>query len=404
MRSKTRFINMLGILAAWLMSFPALAQKTYDPGVTDTEIKIGQTIPYSGPAAGFAPIGRAMTAYFQKINDEGGINGRKINLLSRDDSLSPPRAVDETRRMVENDGVWAIVGSFGSPTNAATQKYLHAKKIPSVLINSGAEQFSDFKRWPWSQGFQPNNRDKGAIYAKYILQKHSTAKVGVIYQNDDFGRDFLAGLRAGLGDNASRLIVKELSYEASDPTLDTQLVSMKGAGVTVLVNIATIKFTAQAIRKMGEMEWKPVHMISDAAASIKSVLEPAGLDRSVGVITVAFRMDPNDPAFASEPGMTEYRDFMAKYLPGSNANDSLYSMGFVMAKLFEQAVKQCGDNLTRANLMKQMTSMRGVAVPMLLPGITVNTTPEHPVSIQQQKLFQFDGKQWVPISEVLSSR
>lgn len=375
------------------------------PGVTETEIRIGNTTPYSGPAAGFAPVGKAMAAYFQKVNDEGGVNGRKITFISRDDSFSPPRTVEETRRLVESDGVWAIVGAFGSSTSKATQKYLNNKKVPSVLINSGASAFAELEKSPWSQSFQPTNFDKGVIYAQYVIKNYPDAKVGILFQNDDFGRDTVMGFRYALGKRAETTIVKELGYEPADPTVDSQLLSLRAAGTTVLLDIATIKFTAQAIRKLSEMQWKPAHLISDAAASIQGVLEPAGLDNSVGVLTQSYRIDPSDPLYTSDTGMREYRAFMAKYMPTADPLEGLYGMGYQMAAAFVNLVRLCGNDLSRENLMRQVANIKNMKnVPLMRPGIEITTSPKHPSLFQQLIIDRFDGKKWVAASDVLSAR
>ncbi|MCG6203396.1 ABC transporter substrate-binding protein [Rhodopseudomonas sp. HC1] len=383
-------------------SAPATA-KNYGPGVTDTEVKIGQTMPYSGPASSFAAIGKAMTAYFEKLNAAGGINGRKINLISLDDGYSPSKAVEQTRRLVESDEVLAIVGTFGSPTNFAIQKYLNTKKVPGLFLGTGANRVSEPQTYPWSMGWQPNNHAKGVIYAKYLLKERPTAKVAVMYQNDDFGRDYAKGFRDGLGDKASSMIVKELSYEITEPTADSQILLLKSTGADVFLNISTPKFSAQAIKKMAETKWDALHLLSDAAGSISSTLVPAGLENSKGVITVAFRKDPNDPAWAEDPGMKDYLAFMKQYMPNADPSETYYVFGYATAQTFEHVLKACGDDLTRENLMKQAASIKDLELPILLPGIKLNTSATHFTPMSQEQLMQFDGTRWKPIGTVIDA-
>ncbi|RED41924.1 amino acid/amide ABC transporter substrate-binding protein (HAAT family) [Rhodopseudomonas thermotolerans] len=377
--------------------------KNYGPGVTDTEVKIGQTMPYSGPASSFAAIGRAMTAYFEKLNAEGGVNGRKINLISLDDGYSPSKAVEQTRRLVESDEVLAIVGTFGSPTNFAIQKYLNVKKVPGLFLGTGANRVSEPKTYPWSMGWQPNNHAKGVIYAKYLLKERPNAKVAVLYQNDDFGRDYAKGFRDGLGDKADSMILKELSYEVTEPTVDSQILLLKSTGADVFLNISTPKFSAQAIKKMTETKWEALHLLSDAAGSISSTLVPAGLENSKGVITVAFRKDPNDPVWANDPGMKQYLDFMKQYMPNADPSETYYVFGYATAQTFEHVLRACGDNLTRENLMKQAASIKDLELPILLPGIKLNTSATHYTPMSQEQLMQFDGTRWKPIGTVIDA-
>ncbi|MBI5131645.1 MAG: ABC transporter substrate-binding protein [Rhodopseudomonas palustris] len=391
--------------AACILASPTVQAdgKTYGPGVTDTEVKIGQTMPYSGPASSFAAIGRAMTAYFEKLNAEGGVNGRKINLISLDDAYSPTKAVEQTRRLVESDEVLAIVGTFGSPTNFAIQKYLNVKKVPGLFLGTGANRVSEPKTYPWSMGWQPNNHAKGVIYAKYLLEHRPQAKVAVLYQNDDFGRDYAKGFRDGLGGKADTMIVKELSYEITEPTVDSQILILKATGADVFLDISTPKFSAQAIKKMAETKWDALHLLSDAAGSISSTLVPAGLENSKGVITVAFRKDPNDPAWADDPGMKQYLAFMKQYMPDANPSETYYVFGYATAQTFEHVLKNCGDDLTRENLMKQATSIKDLQLPMMLPGILLNTSATHFTPMSQEQLMQFDGTRWKPIGNVIDA-
>ncbi|MDA9476556.1 branched-chain amino acid ABC transporter substrate-binding protein [Bradyrhizobium sp. CCBAU 65884] len=386
------------------LSFPAFSQeKNYGPGVTDTEVKIGQTMPYSGPASSFAAIGRAMSAYFQKVNSEGGVNGRKINLISLDDGYSPPKAVEQARRLVESEEVLAIVGTFGSPTNFATQKYLNAKKVPSLFLGTGANRVSEPAAYPWSMGWQPNNHAKGVIYGKYLQKERPNAKIAVLFQNDDFGRDYVKGLRDGLGDKAATMIVKELSYEVAEPTIDSQILVLKATGADVLVNISTPKFAAQAIKKMAETKWDALHLLSDAAGSLSSTLVPAGLENSKGIITVAFRKDPNDAAWADDPGMKEYLGFMKQYMPEANPSETYHVFGYATAQTFVHVLKNCGNDLTRENLMKQATSIKDLELPIMLPGIKFNTSATRYTPMSEEQLMQFDGVNWKPIGEVIDA-
>lgn len=383
-------------------SAPALAGN-YGPGVTDTEVKIGQTMPYSGPASSFAAIGRSMTAYFQKVNAEGGVNGRKISLISLDDSYSPPKAVEQTRRLVESDEVFAIVGTFGSPTNFAIQKYLNSRKVPSLFLGTGANRVSEPATYPWSMGWQPNNHAKGAIYAKYVLREKPNAKVAILYQNDDFGRDYAKGFRDGLGEKAGSIIVKELSYELSEPTVDSQIVQLRATGADVFLDLSTPKFTAQAIKRMAETKWDALHLLSDAAGSIASTLVPAGLENSKGVITVAFRKDPNDPIWKDDPGMKEYLAFMKQYMPDGNPSETYYVFGYATAQTFVHVLEKCGNDLTRENLMKQATSIKDLQLSIMLPGIMFNTSPTRYTPMSQEQLMQFDGTKWIPIGDVIDA-
>ena len=378
-------------------------EKNYGPGVTDSEVKIGQTMPYSGPASSFAAIGRSMAAYFQKMNAEGGVNGRKINLISLDDGYSPPKAVEQTRRLIESDEVLAIVGTFGSPSNFATQKYLNAKKVPSLFLGTGANRVSEPATFPWSMGWQPNNHAKGVIYAKYLLKERPNAKIAVLFQNDDFGRDHLKGLRDGLGDKASTMIVKELSYEIAEPTIDSQILVLKASGADVLVDISTPKFAAQAIKKMAETKWDALHLLSDAAGSISSTLVPAGLENSKGVITLLFRKETTDQKWADDPGMKEYLSFLKQYMPEANPAETLYLFGYATAQTFVHVLQNCGNDLTRENLMKQATNIKDLELSTMLPGIKLNTTPTRYTPLSQEQLVQFDGVTWKPISEVIDA-
>lgn len=378
------------------------ADKQYDPGASDTEIKIGQTMPYSGPASGYGTQGRAEAAYWKMINSQGGINGRKITLLSMDDGYSPPKTVEQTRKLVEQDEILANIGSLGTPTNSAIQKYLNGKKIPHILISTGASKWNDAKNFPWTTPFYPPYAQEAKIYAKYILKELPNAKIGVIYQNDDFGKDYLRGFKEGLGEKAD-LIVKELSYEVTDPTIDSQIVNVKSAGADVLMTITTPKFGAQAIRKVTDLAWKPTHFIVSVSSSIGGVLEPAGLEASTGLITaLAFKV-VGDPTWDSDKGVQDYLAFMKQWYPEGNPIDGSNQTGYTSAQFTALILKNCGDVLTRENVLKQATNISKASLPLLLPGITVSVTPTDYSTFDTFKLAKFDGKTWKFFGENLST-
>jgi ABC-type branched-subunit amino acid transport system substrate-binding protein len=380
---------------------PAHAQKKYDPGASDTEIKIGQTMPYSGPASAYGTIGRVEAAYFKMLNDHGGINGRKIDLISVDDGYSPPRTVEATRRLVEQDEVLFEFQPLGTAPNVAIHKYMNAKKVPQLFVATGATMWGDPKHFPWTMGWQPSYQTEGKIYAKDILANHPNAKIGVLYQNDDYGKDLLKGLKDGLGAKASTMIVKEASYEVTDPSIDSQILSLKDSGADVFVNIATPKFAALAIRKAYDSGWKPVHYLNNVALSIGAVLKPAGLEKSVGLITAAYLKDATDPEWANDPAMNEYKAFLKKYYPEANVVDSSNVYGYSAAMTLEQVLKQCGDNLTRENVMKQAASLKHLQLPLARPGIEVNTGPDDFFPFEAEQLARFDGTRWVAYGKVI---
>ena len=387
-----------------LVSATALlaADKKYDPGASDTEIKIGQTMPYSGPASAYGTQGRAEAAYWQMVNSQGGINGRKITFLSMDDGYSPPKTVEQTRKLVEQDEILADIGSLGTPTNSAIQKYLNSKKIPHLLISTGASKWNDAKNFPWTTPFYPPYAQEAKIYAKYIVKQIPDAKIGIIYQNDDFGKDYLKGFKEGLGDKAS-LIVKELSYEVTDPTIDSQVVNLKSAGADVLLTITTPKFGAQAIRKVADLGWKPTHFIVSVASSIGGVLEPAGLEASTGLITALATKVVGDPAWDSDQGVQDYLAFMKKWYPEGNPIDGSNQIGYTSAQFTAIILKNCGDVLTRENVLKQATNLSKISLPLLLPGVTVSVTPTDYSTFDTFKLAKFDGKTWKFFGDNLST-
>jgi branched-chain amino acid transport system substrate-binding protein len=384
-----------------LSASAALAQKKYDPGASDTEIKIGNIMPYSGPASAYGTIGKAEAGYFKKINDEGGINGRKINFVSVDDGYSPPKAVEMARRLVEQDQVLLVFQSLGTPSNSAIHKYMNAKKVPQLFVATGASKWNDAKNFPWTMGWQPNYQTEAAIYAKHILQTKPDAKIAVLYQNDDYGKDLLKGFEDELGDKAKKMIVAKVSYETSDPTVDSQIVQLQGSGANVFLNVTTPKFAAMAIRKAYDIGWKPVHYVNNVGASIGAVLVPAGLEKSIGLISTAYLKDPLDSAWKDDKGMKDWYAFMAKYYPDGDLKDGGNVFGYAAAQTLVQVLKQCGDNLTRENVMKQAASLKDLQLAILLPGIKINTSPTDFAPIQAEQLIRFDGKQWVRFGEVI---
>jgi ABC-type branched-subunit amino acid transport system substrate-binding protein len=371
----------------------ALAQKKYDTGVTDTEIKIGNIIPYSGPASAYGSVGKAMAGYFKKINDEGGINGRTINFISYDDAYSPPKAVEQTRKLVESDEVLAVFGALGTPSNTAIQKYLNAKKVPQLFLATGATKWNDPKAFPWTMGWLPSYQSEGRIYAKYLLKEKPDAKIAVFYQNDDFGKDYLKGLQDGLGAKKTMIIAEE-SYELSEPSVDSHIVKLKATGADVLVIFTTPKFGAQTIKKVGELSWKPMQIIANVSASTANVMKPAGLDFAQGVISATYAKDSTDPQWNDDPGMKEYKAFLAKYVPEVNIADSSALTGYNIAQTMAAVLKQCGDDLTRANVMKQAASINGLQQGGLLPGILIKTSATDFSPIEQLQLMRFKGERW----------
>jgi branched-chain amino acid transport system substrate-binding protein len=388
-------------LLVLLASGNALAQKKYDAGASDTEIKIGQNAPFSGPASSYSILSKVQTAYIKAVNDRGGINGRKITLLSRDDAYSPPKSVEVIRQLVEDDQVLAIVSPFGTPTNAAMQKYLNGNHVPQLLVQSGASRWNSPKDFPWTTPYSPFYDTEGEIFASYLLQNKPDAKIAVLYQADDIGRDYLKGLRAGLGDKAATMIVKEANYQATDPTIDSQIVTLKDSGADVVLLAAQNKFTAQAIRKIHELGWKPQLLLTSIANSVAGVLAPAGLEASTGAITTTIYKVPDDPTWADDKGMKDYLAFMKENLPGSSPNDITAITGYNAIEIAVEILKRCGDDLTRDNVLKQATNLKGLKVSMLINGITIQTTPENYAAIEQTRFAKFDGKSWVLFGELV---
>jgi branched-chain amino acid transport system substrate-binding protein len=372
------------------------------PGITDTEIKIGQTMPYSGPASAYGVVGRSEIAYFKMINEMGGVNGRKLNLISVDDGYSPPKTVEQTRRLVEQEGIAFIFGSLGTPCNAAIRSYLNDNKVPQLLISTGAAMFDDPQHYPWPMGNIPNYQTEAHIFAKHILATMPAAKIGVLYQNDGVGKDYLIGLRAGLGVDHAAMIIKEASYEVSEPTVDSQVVTLQGSGADVLVIAATPKAAAQTIRKVYDIGWMPARYLSYVSSSVAVVLKPAGLDKSKGLITGVFGKDPTDPRWKDDPGYKAWTAFVAKYLSATDLIDVNAIIGFNAAAMLIQVLKQCGDDLSRDNIMRQAANLKDLELPMLLPGIKVNTSPDNYRVIRQLQLATFNGASWEQFGDVLS--
>ncbi|QIG95904.1 MULTISPECIES: ABC transporter substrate-binding protein [unclassified Bradyrhizobium] len=381
-------------LAIALSVTPAAAQKKYDIGATDTEIKIGQTVPFSGPASAYAGIGKTQAAYLKMINDQGGINGRKLNLIQYDDAYSPPKAVEQVRKLVEGDEVLFTFQIIGTPSNAAVQKYLNTKKVPQLLASTGASRFSDPQNAPWTIAFNPNYQSEGRIYAKYILANHPNAKIGIFYQNDDLGRDYITGLKSGLGDKAASMIVAEVSYELTDPTVDSQIVKLRASGADLIYDASTPKFAAQAIRKIADLNWTPVHILDINASPVSATLKPAGLDISKGIISTNYGKDPADPQWKDDPGVKAYFAFMDKYYPEGDKLNTVNTYGYSTAELLIQVLKQCGDDLTRDNLMKQVTSLKKFVPSLALPGMSITTGPNDYRINKQMQMMKFNGERW----------
>ena len=394
------FSAALAVLAA--TSSGALAQKKYDVGATDTEIKIGNIMPYSGPASAYGVIGKTEDAYFKKINAEGGINGRKINFISYDDAYSPPKTVEQARKLVESDEVLFIFNSLGTPPNSAIQKYMNTKKVPQLFVATGATKWNDPKEFPWTMGWQPNYQSESRIYAKYILKEKPNAKIAILYQNDDYGKDYVKGLKDGLGAKAASMIVAEDSYETTQPTIDSNIVKLKSTNADIFFNVTTPKFAAQAIKKMAESEWKPLHFLNNVSASIGSVMKPAGFDNSQGIISSNYLKDTSDPQWKDDAGMKAFDEFLTKYFPEGNRVDGSVMYGYTVAQGLVYVLKACGDNLTRENIMKQAASINGLELGGLLPGIKVQTSATDFAPLSQLQLMRFKGEKWDLFGDIIS--
>ncbi|HEX9184275.1 MAG TPA: ABC transporter substrate-binding protein [Burkholderiales bacterium] len=395
-----KLVPIAALLAAALASPAALAQKKYDPGANDKEIRIGNTNPYSGPASAYGTIGKAIGAYFNMVNDQGGINGRKVVWVSYDDGYSPPKTVEMVRKLVEQDQVLFVFQTLGTPPNTAIHKYMNMKKVPQLHVATGATKWNDPKNFPWTMGWQPNYQTEGRIYAQHILANNPKAKIGILYQNDDYGKDYLKGMKDGLGDKVG-MIVKEVSYEVTDPTVDSQIVQLQASGADTFFNITTPKFAAQAIRKVYDIGWKPTHYINNVSASIGSVLKPAGLEKSVGLISTQYLKDPLDEQWKNDTAVKEWEAFMKKYYPEGNLADASNMYGYTVAQTLHQVLKQAGNDLTRANIMKQAGSMKGYRAETMLPGIRINTDAGDFAPIESVQLIRFDGQQWKRFGQIM---
>jgi len=393
---------VIAALAASLTATSAYAQKKYDVGANDKEIKVGQTVPFSGPASAYATIGKAQAAYIKMINDQGGVNGRKINLIQYDDAYSPPKTVEQVRKLVEGDEVLLTFQIIGTPPNAAVQKYLNARKVPQLFAATGASRFTDPKHFPWTMGFNPSYFVEGRIYGQYILKEHPNAKVGVLYQNDDLGKDYLNGIKAGLGDKAAKMIVAEASYELSEPTIDSQILKIKDSGADLFFSASTPKQAAQAIKKIAELGWHPVQILDINATSVGAVMKPAGLEASKGVISVGYVKDPADASWKDDAGTKRYLAMMQKYYPDGDKDSSFNVYGYITAQLLVKVLQQCGDDLTRENVLKQATHLTNVDLDMLLPGISVTTTPTDYRVNKQFQMARFNGERWERYGDIIT--
>ncbi|AWL91891.1 MULTISPECIES: ABC transporter substrate-binding protein [Bradyrhizobium] len=391
-----------GLALCTAMSSPALAQKKYDSGASDTEIRIGNIMPYSGPASAYAAIGKAEEAYFRKVNAEGGINGRKIKFISYDDAYSPPKTVEQARKLVESDGVLLIFGSLGTSTNGAIRKYMNEKKVPQLFVASGASKWNDPRQYPWTMGWQPSYASEARIYAKYIMKEKPDGKIGVLYQNDDFGKDYLKGLKDGLGPKASMIVLEE-AYDTSEPAIDEHVVKLKASGADVFISITTPKFAAQAIKKAAEINWHPVHIVSNVSASVGGVIEPAGLEISQGLLSASYTKDGSDPQWNADDGMKKFYNFLAQYDPKANKLDAGVVFGYAAAQTMVKVLQMCGDDLTRENVMRQAASLKDFEPDTLLPGIRINTAPDNFAPIEQLQMMRFKGRKWELFGDIISS-
>jgi branched-chain amino acid transport system substrate-binding protein len=397
---RTLGFALITLLGVALTPPPTPAQT---PGVTATEMKIGNIMPYSGPASAYGTIGKVEAAYFKKINAEGGINGRKITFISDDDAYSPPKTVEMARRLVEQDNVLLIFNPLGTPPNTAIHKYMNQKKVPQLFVSSGATKWGDPEKFPWTMGWQPTYHAEGKIYAQHILKNYPDAKVGVLYQNDDYGKDYLTGFKLGLGDAAKKLIVLEQTYEATDPTVDSQIVNLKQSGANVFFNVTIPKFAAQSIKKAHDIGWKPAHFLNNVSNSVGTVLKPAGFEASKGIISTFYVKDPTDPQWKDDPGYKEWLAFMRKHYPEGDLTDWANVLAYSIAQTMVQVLKQCGNDLSRANVMKQAANLKDLAQPMLLPGIKINTGPTDYYPIEQEQLGRFDGERWALFGEIFDA-
>jgi branched-chain amino acid transport system substrate-binding protein len=388
------------VLGLALLANPATAQKRYDPGASDTEIKIGNINPYSGPASSYGVIGKTEAAYFNKINADGGINGRKINFISYDDSYSPPKTVEQARKLVESDGVLFIFQSLGTPPNTAIQKYMNGKRVPQLFVATGATKWNDPQNFPWTIGWQPNYQSEGHIFAQYLLQNYARDKIGILFQNDDYGKDYVKGLKDGL--NGKMQIVAELPYETTDPTIDSQIVSLRASGADVFYDVTIPKFAAQAIKKAAEIGWNPIHLLNSVSNSVGGVIKPAGFDISRGILSTGYVKDPTDPQWKKDPAYNEWVAFMDRYYPDGDRTSTFTVYGYSAAQTLIQVLKQCGDDLSRDNVMRQAANLHDLRLGMLLPGITINTSPIDFAPIKQMQMERFNGQTWELFGPILN--
>ncbi len=400
-RTRLRYPAFAALALAFAAA-PALAQNA--PGVTDAEIKIGNTNPYSGPASAYGTIGKTIAAYFNKVNDEGGINGRKINFISYDDGYSPPKTVEQVRKLVESDEVAFLFQTLGTPTNSAIHKYVNVKKVPHLFVATGATKWGQPKKFPWTMGWQPNYQSEGRIYAKYLLDNKPDGKIAVLYQNDDYGKDVLRGVKDGLGDKAESMIVAQASYEVSNPTVDAEVVQLKASGADVFINIATPKFAAQAIRKAGEIGWDALKIVNNVASSVGAVLKPAGLENAKGWYSTGYLKDYTDPAWKDDEGIKHFEAFMKKYYPDGDLNSSFTTYGYSAAQTLVHVLEQCGDDLSRENIMKQAANIKELELELALPGIKINTSEDDFFPIEQMQMMQFNGERWEFFGEVIEGK
>jgi len=388
---------------AMVLAAPAVAQKKYDRGASDAEVKVGNFVPYSGPASAYGIVGQTLATYVKMVNERGGINGRRITLVSYDDAYSPPKAVEQTRKLVENDEVLFMYQTLGTPSNSAILKYMNQRKVPQLMVSSGGTKFGDHKENPWTMPFNAPYQAEGRIYAAYILRNHPGAKIGVLMPNDDYGKDIYKGIRDGLGAKTS-MIVKELTYETSDPTIDSQMVALKASGADLFLNLTTPKFAAMAIRKLGELQWKPVHILNNVSASTGAVIKPAGFENAQDAITATYVKDPTDPLWKNDPAIKEWEAFVDKYMTGADKTNSLILYAYAAAQVMEQIVRQAGDNLTRENIMRQAENLKDVKIGALMPGILLNTGPKDHFPIEQMQLMRFKGDKWEMFGSLLEGR
>src|SRR5213083_2947886 len=399
-RTRLVALALVGVLGPLLVAGLAGAQW---PGVTPTEIKIGNTNPYSGPASAYGTIGKALTAYFKKVNDEGGINGRKINFVTLDDGYSPPKTVEMARRLVEQDQVAFVFQTLGTPTNSAIHKYLNQAKVPHLFVATGATKWGDPQHFPWTMGWQPTYQAEGHIYAQYVLKNVPNAKIGILYQNDDYGKDYVKGLKDGLGDAARKLVVMEQSYEVTDPTIDSQIVNLKSSGANVFYNITIPKFAVQAIKKAHDIGWKPLHLLNNVSSSLGTVLKPAGLEASKGLITALYMKEITDPQWKNDKGFTDWVAVMKKYYPEGALDDQANAYAYLVSQTLVQVLKQCGNDLSRENIMSQVANIKDLTLPLLLPGVKVNTSATDFAPIEQEQLAKFNGEKWDLFGELFDA-